>query len=175
MSGNFEVIDQEVIGRTINGMDYGAASRVLARTHTQLLVWIRGSMGRGYHATYHPAQLRIVPRHEHGHRQLIGGLICEGERFHARVFKKYAQQIDQQLGDGFHALLELNKTVVVGDNESFAKGQNEMPLTGQEFGYKDVMEKRAIRERLLNEGLTDPVELHFAVIREQEASYQNAR
>lgn len=172
---NFQTLEQELTGRTINGCDYGRPCRVLARTQDLLLLWVPGSKGSYYGATYHPAEMRCMPRRTHGWRELDSGLICSGERLHNRVFAKFANEIDSHLGEGFHALLDVHKTVVVGDNEAFSKYGHELPVTGREFGYTDLMEKKAIRERLISEGMTDELEIYFAVIREQETNYAAKR
>jgi hypothetical protein len=153
---NFREIDQEIINGTINGCNYGGKIRVLARTNDYLLVWVPGSSHwSGMHGTlYTGAEMRIINRRTHGHRELVSGLVCDKERLHNRIFPKYAAKIDETFGEGFHGLLDTRKTVVVGDSDSFSI-YGEMPVTGHEFGYRQVMEKKVQRELLISMGYRD--------------------
>jgi hypothetical protein len=164
---NFREIDQEIIHGTINGCSYAPKVRVLARTHDTLLIWVPGSSyWSGMHGTlYSGTQMRVVNRRDHGAHELTTGLICEGMRLKKSIFKEFADKIDAHLGEGFHALLDTKKTIVVGDNQPFSKIGHEMPVTGREFGYEKVMRQRALREKLIAEGVTG-IELEMRVQRE---------
>jgi hypothetical protein len=151
---NFTTIDQETVSRIINGVDYGAVGKVLARTQDKLLVWFGGSSGKGggYGSVWSPATLRVIGRKDHGGNSL-SKKICEGERFHQRVFEKYGEKIDKHFGEGFWRLLELRQTVVVGDSLPFGP-RGEMAVTGREFGYDLVMRQKAKRDELIAQGVT---------------------
>lgn len=164
---NFREIDQEIIHGTINGCNYAPRVRVLARTQDKLLIWVPGSSyWSGMHGTlYSGAQMRVVERRTHGAHELTTGLICEGVRLTKGIFKQFADKIDAHMGEGFHALLDKQKTIVVGDNETFSKIGHELPVTGREFGYEKVMRQRALRETLMAQGVTG-VELEMRVQQE---------
>jgi hypothetical protein len=161
---NFRTVDQEIIKGAVNGCNYAPRVRVLARTQDLLLLWVPGSsVWSGMYGTqYHGAEMRVVMRREHGQRELISGLICSGVRFKQSIFKDFATEIDKHLGEGFHALLETKKTIIVGDNEPFSIYGNELPVTPRRFGYEKFQRQIALREKLVAEGITG-IELEMRV------------
>jgi len=164
---NFRTVDQEVIPGTINGCSYAPRVRVLARTQDLLLLWVPGSnVWSGMYGTqYHGAEMRVVQRRTHGADELTQGFICSGVRFKQSIFKDFAAEIDKHLGEGFHALLETKKTVIVGDNEPFSIYGNELPISPRRFGYEKHQRQMALREKLVAEGVTG-IELEMRVQQE---------
>lgn len=162
---NVTTIDLELIRPNVNGVTYGGMGRVFARTPTLLLVWFKGAnvKGGGYDYIWSPATMRVLDRKDHGSRGL-SRRICQGERLHQRIFTRFADQIDEHLGEGFHKLLEIDKTVVVGDNEPFSKYGHEMPITGHEFGYEHMKEQESKRAALIAAGYSG-LELEMLVQR----------
>jgi hypothetical protein len=152
---NFTEIDQEIIPGTINGCNYAPKVRVLARTQEKLLIWVPGSTyWSGMNGnSYCGASMRVVNRHTHGAQDLKNGLICDDKRLKQSIFADCAEKIDAHMGEGFHKLLGTRKTVVVGDNTPFSI-YGEMPVTGHEFGYKEMMARRAKHDELKAKGVT---------------------
>jgi hypothetical protein len=113
---NFQEIEQEIAPCAINGVYYGPHNRVLARTQDWVLLWCTGrsQRGGGLHNIWYPASMMIVARTQRPRPQYRR--VCDNERCHNRVFAKVADKIDAVFGEGFHALLDVKKTIVVGDN-----------------------------------------------------------
>ncbi len=156
---NFTVINRETINGTINGCTYAPKVHVLARTVDRMLIWVPGhNFWSGMHGKqYAGTAMRALRRNQHG---IHDTRICEGERLKASVFVDHAKEIDEIFGDGFHKLLDPQKTLVVGDNPPFHIHGNEMPVTGREFGYGKLVRQQAARERLEAQGVTG-IELHL--------------
>jgi len=163
---NFRSVDQELLSATINGMKLGGKPRLLARTQDHLLVWIPGYtsyVNRMVGNRYSTSSMVLLERREHAAHGATE--ICEGRKLHKKIFKMFAAEIDAQLGEGFHALLEIDKTVIVGDNEPFSKYGHEIPITPQTFGYEKFMAQNVLREKLVAEGVTG-IELEMRVQQE---------
>ncbi len=163
---NFRTVDQELLPATINGCRWGGKPRLLARTQDHLLVWIPGYtsyVNRMVGNRYSSASMVLLERREHAAHGCTE--ICEGRKLHRKIFKVFATEIDAVLGEGFHALLEPDKTVIVGDNEPFSYTGCEIPITPQTFGYEKHMAQKALREKLVAEGVTG-VELEMRVQQE---------
>lgn len=150
-------VDLETIkSGNVNGVAYGPNVRVFARTKTIMLIWVPGHSyySHGNHQSYAESNMRVVPRHEHGWRELSSGLICRGERLKMSLFRDHADRIDSLLGDGVWRLLEPRKTLVLDGSEPFSGFGHEMSVTGREFGYETVMKRSEIYLGLKAEGMT---------------------
>lgn len=153
MSGNFRLVDLEEIGPTINGLGFGGRPRVLCRTAAKMLVLVPGYtsyVSRMWpHNAYSPTALWRFYRAEHGGQR--GQKIAEGGRFTAERLLELGPKIDAAMGEeGLASLLDLKKTLVLGDNPPFSRLGHEIPAKGS-FGYghkSDADELvRKLRER----------------------------
>jgi hypothetical protein len=111
MRSNVTITEAEPFGGSYNGVHFGPGV-VLARTDQQAILWIRGRAvwsGTGQPWTYAPAHLIKIDRPDRG----IGNRLATGGRLKAQI-KEAAARIDEFFGDGFHALLEPGKTVIIG-------------------------------------------------------------
>lgn len=158
---NFQTLDQEIIKGAINGCSFAPRTRVLARTNERLLIWAPGSnyWSGMYGTQYSGAEMRIIDRRIHAKDSI---LVCDGKRLKNSIFAECADKIDAVFGEGFHKLLDTRKTVAVGDNKPFSITGVEIPLSGNEFGYKLMMHRQKVREQLTAEGVTG-IELSMRV------------
>ena len=161
---NFQIIDQEIIHASINGVRYGGKPRLLARTQDHLLVWVPGYtsyVNRASGRQYSRSAMVLFERRTHGAHG--SKEICSGSRLSLKTFRDNADAIDAVMGEGFHELLEPNKTVVVGDNLPFSTYGNEVPITRNTFGYAEYERQKKRREELVAQGLSG-IELEMAIM-----------
>lgn len=154
--GNYELLEQEIIHKYINGMDFGnARMRVLCRKPDRLLVHIpphTSYAGRMLGSVSGKGSLWRFMRQEHGAH---GGIeIAEGGRFDAKRFKELADPIDKAMGEeGLYTLLEVGKTLVLGDSEPFSRYGSEIKRPPMSKRDQEIIERARASQQAMVDAL----------------------
>lgn len=150
---NYELLEQEIIHKSINGMDFGnARMRVLCRKPDRLLVHIpphTAYCGRMLGSVSGKGALWRFMRQEHGAH---GGIeIAEGGRFNAKRFKELADKIDEAMAEeGLYQLLEVGKTLVLGESKPFSRYGSEIPHRYSKRDMEIIERARASQQAMVD-------------------------
>lgn len=111
---NVRTVEQEIINRAVDGIDYGRRVRVLARSGERMLLWVPGQpvwAGTGQAWAYSSAHMMLHLGNGRYNR------LCDGGRLSARRIAELAAPIDAAFGEGFAKLIEIKATVIVGEGQ----------------------------------------------------------